>query len=61
MLVISDTRLNKQYASQMALVTCHWSGKQHAVAHGIHLISLVRTEVMRTCRVTLWRNGTKLA
>jgi len=41
LLVIDDTTLDKPYASQMALVTRHWSGKQHAVVQGINLISLV--------------------
>jgi len=44
MLVIDDTTLDKPYASQMALVTRHWSGKQHAVVQGINLISLVWTD-----------------
>jgi len=44
LLVIDDTTLDKPYASQMALVTRHWSGKQHAVVQGINLISLVWTE-----------------
>jgi len=41
LLVIDDTTLDKPYASQMALVTRHWSGKQHEVVQGINLISLV--------------------
>jgi hypothetical protein len=41
LLVIDDTTLDKPYARQMALVTRHWSGKQHAVVQGINLISLV--------------------
>jgi putative transposase len=44
LLVIDDTTLDKPYASQMALVTRHWSGKQHAVVQGINLISLVWTD-----------------
>ena len=44
LLVIDDTTLDKPYASQMALVTRHWSGKQHEVVQGINLISLVWTE-----------------
>src|SRR5262245_51190341 len=41
LLVIDDTTLDKPYASQMALVTRHWSGKHHQVVQGINLISLV--------------------
>jgi putative transposase len=41
LLVIDDTTLDKPYASHMALVTRHWSGKQHEVVQGINLISLV--------------------
>jgi len=41
LLVIDDTTLDKPYASRMALVTRHWSGKQHEVVQGINLISLV--------------------
>lgn len=37
--------MDKPYASQMGLVTRHWSGKPHQVVQGINLISLV------------WRNG----
>jgi hypothetical protein len=44
LLVIDDTTLDKPYANQMALVTRHWSGKQHAVVQGINLISLVWTD-----------------
>ncbi len=44
LLVIDDTTLDKPYANQMALVTRHWSGKQHAVVQGINLISLVWTQ-----------------
>jgi putative transposase len=44
LLVIDDTTLDKPYASQMSLVTRHWSGKQHAVVQGINLISLVWTD-----------------
>jgi hypothetical protein len=44
LLVIDDTTLDKPYANRMALVTRHWSGKQHAVVQGINLISLVWTE-----------------
>ena len=41
MLVIDDTTLDKPYASAMALVSRHWSGKHHKVVQGINLISLV--------------------
>ncbi len=41
LLVIDDTTLDKPYASKMALVTRHWSGKHHEVVQGINLISLV--------------------
>jgi putative transposase len=41
LLIIDDTTLDKPYASQMSLVTRHWSGKQHQVVQGINLISLV--------------------
>lgn len=40
-LVIDDTTLDKPYASKMALVTQHWSGKHGRVVKGINLISLV--------------------
>jgi len=40
-LVIDDTTLDKPDASQMALVTSHWSGKHGRVVQGINLISLV--------------------
>ena len=43
-LVIDDSTLDKPYASQMALVSRHWSGKHHAVVQGINLISLVWTD-----------------
>lgn len=42
-LVIDDTTLDKPYASKMALVTHHWSGKHGRVVQGINLISLVWT------------------
>ena len=48
-LVIDDSTLDKPYASQMALVTRHWSGKHRAVVQGINLISLVWTD--RECRL----------
>jgi len=41
LLVMDDTTLDKPYASQMALVSRHWSGKHHEVVQGINLISLV--------------------
>lgn len=41
LLIIDDTTLDKPYASQMALVNRHWSGKHHEVVQGINLISLV--------------------
>ena len=44
LLVIDDTTLDKPFASQMALVTRHWSGKQHEVVQGINLISLGWTD-----------------
>jgi len=40
-LVLDDTTLDKPYASKMALVTQHWSGKHGRVVKGINLISLV--------------------
>lgn len=48
-LVIDDSTLDKPYASQMALVSRHWSGKHHGVVQGINLISLVWTD--RECRL----------
>jgi hypothetical protein len=44
LLVADDTTLDKPYASQMALVSRHWSGKHHEVVQGINLISLVWTD-----------------
>jgi hypothetical protein len=44
LLIIDDTTLDKPYASQMALVSRHWSGKHHEVVQGINLISLVWTD-----------------
>jgi hypothetical protein len=44
MLVIDDTTLDKPYASKIALVSRHWSGKHHEVVQGINLISLVWTD-----------------
>jgi len=48
-LVVDDTTLDKPYASQMALVTRHWSGKHRRVVQGINLISMVWTD--RECRL----------
>jgi putative transposase len=42
-LIIDDTTLDKPYASKMALVTRHWSGKHRSVVQGINLVSLVWT------------------
>jgi len=44
LLVVDDTTLDKPYASKMALVSRHWSGKHHEVVQGINLISLVWTD-----------------
>lgn len=41
LLIVDDTTLDKPYASKMALVSRHWSGKHHEVVQGINLISLV--------------------
>jgi hypothetical protein len=43
-LVIDDTTLDKPYASKMAMVSRHWSGKHGRVVKGINLISLVWTQ-----------------
>ena len=43
-LIFDDTTLDKPYASKMALVTQHWSGKHKRVVQGINLISLVWTD-----------------
>lgn len=48
-MVLDDTTLDKPYASQMALVTRHWSGKHGGVVQGINLISMVWTD--RECRL----------
>jgi hypothetical protein len=48
-LVIDDTTLDKPYASKIALVTQHWSGKHGRVVKGINLISLVWTG--KACRL----------
>lgn len=34
LLIIDDTTLDKPYASKMALVSRHWSGKHHEVCRG---------------------------
>jgi hypothetical protein len=44
LLVVDDTTLVKPYASRMALVSRHWSGKHHDPVQGINLISLVWTD-----------------
>lgn len=44
LLVIDDTTLDKPYASKMARVSRHWSGKHGEVVQGINLISLVWTD-----------------
>jgi hypothetical protein len=44
MLVIDDTTLDKPYASQMALVSRHWSGKHQEGVQGINLMSLGWTD-----------------
>jgi len=44
MLIREDSTLDKPYASKMALVSNHWSGKHHRVVRGINLISLVWTD-----------------
>ncbi len=49
-LVLDDSTLDKPYASKMALVTRHWSGKHHRVVKGINLISLVWTDTEH-CRL----------
>lgn len=43
-LVIDDTTLDKPYARHMNLVRRHWSGKHHAVVHGINLVTLLWTD-----------------
>lgn len=47
--VVDDTTLDKPYATQMALVTGHWSGKHGRVVQGINLLSLVWTD--GSCRL----------
>lgn len=41
LLVLDDSTLDKPYASEMALVTRHWSGKHGKVVQGINLVSVV--------------------
>ena len=43
-LVVDDSTLDKPYATAIALVTRHWSGKHHAVVRGINLVSLLWTD-----------------
>jgi hypothetical protein len=43
-LVVDDSTLDKPYASKMALVTPHWSGKHGRVVSGINRVSLVWTD-----------------
>ena len=43
-LIVDDSTLDKPYASKMALVTHHWSGKHRSVVQGINLVSLVWTD-----------------
>ena len=43
-LVVDDSTLDKPYATTIALVTRHWSGKHHAVVRGINLVSLLWTD-----------------
>lgn len=49
LLVVDDSTLDKPYASKMALVSSHWSGKHGRVVQGINLISLVWAN--RECRL----------
>lgn len=51
-LTIPDTTVDKPYASKMALVSRHWSGKQHEVVQGINLISLVWSDGDACCLAT---------
>ncbi len=44
LLILDDTTLDKPYASAMALVSRHWSGKHHAVVRGINLTTLLWTD-----------------
>lgn len=53
-LVLDDTTLDKPYARYMGLVTRHWSGKHHAVVHGINLLTLLWSNGKHWCR---WTTG----
>lgn len=44
LLVIDDSTLDKPHVQKMGLVTCHWSGKHHAVVQGINLTTLLWTD-----------------
>lgn len=59
LLIIDDTTLDKPYASQMALVSRHWSGKHHEVVQGINLISLVWSDgdAVLPCDYRLYNKG----
>lgn len=59
LLIIDDTTLDKPYASQMGLVTRHWSGKHHQVVQGINLISLVWSDgdAALPCDYRLYNKG----
>jgi hypothetical protein len=43
-LVVDDSTLDKPYATAIALVSRHWSGKHRAVVQGINLVSLLWTD-----------------
>ena len=43
-LVLDDSTLDKPYATDVGLVTRHWSGKHHAVVKGINLVTLLATD-----------------
>ena len=43
-LVIDDSTLDKPYATAIARVTRHWSGRHRAVVRGINLVSLLWTD-----------------
>ena len=59
-LVVDDSTLDKPYASKMALVTHHWSGKHRAVVQGINLITLLWSEGERyiPCDYRLYAKAT---
>ena len=59
LLVLDDSTLDKPYAKAIDLVTRHWSGKHHAVVHGINLISLQWTDGDRhiPCDYHLYHNA----